>query len=219
MYVIIGINTEVKIMLKRKCKITYIAHGATIYSDDYRLCSQENYPPLEEKGQEEIKNICEYIKRRGVRSDKIYSSPATRCIQSAQMISKVFKQDFEVIEELNSRNWGDWNGLTFDSIVEKYNLHYEDGIPSIIATTPENGESIVDFNKRVDATVHKIVDKNLGNRVIVVTGANVIQSVVATTLGVPPERQSRILIKTGSATQISYFDDWSSLIYSGYVPL
>ena len=40
-------------MLKRKCKITYIAHGATIYSDDYRLCSQENYPPLEEKGQED----------------------------------------------------------------------------------------------------------------------------------------------------------------------
>ena len=106
-------------MLKRKCKITYVAHGATIYSDDYRLCSQENYPPLEEKGQEEIRNICEYVRKRGVRSDKIYSSPATRCIQSAQMIAKVFKQEFEVIEELNSRNWGDWNGLTFDSIVEK----------------------------------------------------------------------------------------------------
>ncbi len=206
-------------MLKRKCKITYVAHGATIYSDDYRLCSQENYPPLEEKGQEEIRNICEYIRKRGVRSDKIYSSPATRCIQSAQMIAKVFKQEFEVIEELNSRNWGDWNGLTFDSIVEKYNLHYEDGIPSIIATTPENGESIVDFNKRVDKTVHNIVEQNLGNRVIVVTGANVIQSVVATTLGISPEKQSRILIKTGSATQISYFDGWSSLIYSGYVPL
>lgn len=206
-------------MLKRKCKITYVAHGATIYSDDFRLCSQENYPPLEEKGQEEIRNICEYVRRRGVRSDVIYSSPATRCIQSAQMIAKVFKQEFEIIPELNSRNWGDWNGLTLDSIVEKYDLHYEDGIPSVIATTPKNGEGIVDFNKRVDETVQNIVDKNIGNRVIVVTGANVIQSVVATTLGVPPEKQSRILIKTGSATQISYFEGWSSLIYSGFVPL
>lgn len=206
-------------MLKRKCKITYIAHGATIYSDDYRLCSQENYPPLEEKGQEEIKKICEYIRCRGVRSDAIYSSPATRCIQSAQMISKVYKQDFEIVPELNSRNWGDWNGLTLDKVVKKYNLNYEDGIPSIIALTPENGEGIVDFNKRVDGIIHKIVDKNIGNRVIIVSGANVIQSVVATTLGVPPENQSRILIKTGSATQISYFDGWSSLIYSGFVPL
>lgn len=205
-------------MLKRKCKITYVAHGATIYTEDFRLCSQENYPPLEEKGQEEIRKICEYIKNRGVKNDKIYSSPATRCIQSAQMISKVFKQDFEILPELNSRVWGDWNGLTLDNIVKKYSFDY-DNMPSIIALTPENGEPIVDFNKRVDEVVQGIVDKNIGNRVIIVTGQNVIQSVVATTLGVSPEKQSRILIKTGSVTQISYFGGWSSLIYSDYVPL
>ncbi len=206
-------------MLNRKCKITYIAHGATIYTEDFRLCNQENYPPLEDKGQEEIRKICEYIKHRGVKNDKIYSSPATRCIQSAQMIAKVFKQDFEILPELNSRNWGDWNGLTFDNIVKKYSIDYGENVPSIIALTPDNGEPIVDFNKRVDVVVQKLVEENQGNRVIVVTGQNVIQSVVANTLGISPEKQSRILIKTGSATQISYFDDWSSLIYSGYVPL
>ena len=206
-------------MLSRKCKITYVAHGATIYTEDFRLCNQENYPPLEEKGQEEIKKICEYIKKRGVKNDKIYSSPATRCIQSAQMIAKVYKQDFEILSELNSRDWGEWNGLTLDNIVKKYSIDYETNAPSIIAMTPENGEPVVDFNTRIDKVVQSLVEKNIGNRVIVVTGQNVIQSVVATTLGIPPEKQSRILIKTGSATQISYFDGWSSLIYSGYVPL
>lgn len=206
-------------MLSRKCKITYVAHGATIYTEDARLCNQENYPPLEEKGQEEIRKICEYIKKRGVKNDKIYSSPATRCIQSAQMIAKVYKQDFEILSELNSRDWGSWNGLTLDNIVKKYSIEYGAKNPSIIAITPENGEPIVDFNNRVDKVVQDLVEKNIGNRVIVVTGQNVIQSVVATTLGIPPEKQSRILIKTGSATQISYFDGWSSLIYCGYVPL
>lgn len=206
-------------MLSRKCKITYVAHGATIYTEDFRLCNQENYPPLEEKGQEEIRKICEYIKKRGVKNDKIYSSPATRCIQSAQMIAKVYKQDFEILSELNSRDWGSWNGLTLDNIVKKYSIEYGAKNPSIIAITPENGEPIVDFNNRVDKVVQDLVEKNIGNRVIVVTGQNVIQSVVATTLGIPPEKQSRILIKTGSATQISYFDGWSSLIYCGYVPL
>lgn len=206
-------------MLSRKCKITYVAHGATIYTEDFRLCNQENYPPLEEKGQEEIRKICEYIKKRGVKNDKIYSSPATRCIQSAQMIAKVYKQDFEILSELNSRDWGEWNGLTIDNIVKKYSIEYGANTPSIIAMTPENGEPMVDFNLRIDKVVQDLVEKNIGNRVIVVTGQNVIQSVVATTLGIPPEKQSRILIKTGSATQISYFDGWSSLIYSGYVPL
>lgn len=206
-------------MLSRKCKITYVAHGATIYTEDFRLCNQENYPPLEEKGQEEIRKICEYIKKRGVKNDKIYSSPATRCIQSAQMIAKVYKQDFEILSELNSRDWGEWTGLTYENIVKKYSMEYGANAPSIIAITPENGEPIVDFNNRVDKVVQDLVEKNIGNRVIVVTGQNVIQSVVATTLGIPPEKQSRILIKTGSATQISYFDGWSSLIYCGYVPL
>lgn len=109
--------------------------------------------------------------------------------------------------------------MTFDNIVKKYNIHYEDGIPSIIALTPENGEGMADYNKRVDSIIHHIVEENIGNRIIVITGPNAIQSVVATTLGVPVESQSRILIKPGSATQISYFEGWSSLIYSGYVPL
>lgn len=206
-------------MLKRKCKITYIAHGSTIYTEDFRVCHQENYPPLEEKGVEEIRKISEYIKKRGVKNDKIYTSPATRCIQSAQIISKVFKQDFEIIPDLTSRNWGDWNTLTFDNIVKKYNINYEDGVPSIIALTPKNGEGIVDYNKRVDSVINRIVNENIGNRIIIITGPNAIQAVVANTLGISPEKQSRILIKSGSATQISYFDGWSSLIYSGYVPI
>lgn len=206
-------------MLKRKCKITYISHGATIHSEDFRVCSLENYPPLDEKGQEEIERVCEYLRKRGVKNDAIYSSPATRCIQTARMISKVYKTDFEIVPEMTSRDWGDWSGLTLDKIVEKYSLKYDDDTPSIKALTPENGEGIVEFNKRVDDLMNSIVEKNIGNRVIVITGPHVIQSVVANTLNVPPENQSRILIKTGSLTQISYFENWSSLIYSGLVPL
>lgn len=206
-------------MYKRKCKITFIAHGATIYSDDFRLCSQENYPPMNERGNEEIKKICEYIKRRGVKSDKIYSAPATRCIQAAQMIGKNLKQDFEILPRMNSRMWGDWNGLTIDSIVEKYNFSYETTMPSIIALTPENGESIQDYNDRIEEQIQIVVAKNIGNRVIIITGQNVIQSAIARALDVSVEKQSRIVIKTGSATQINYFEGWSSLVYSNHVPL
>ena len=206
-------------MFKRKCKITYICHGATVYSEDSRLCHDEKYPPLEESGQEEIQKICEYIKCRGVKSDKIYSAPATRCIQSARMVAKVFKQDFEILSDLSSRNWGDWNGLTLDKVVSKYNLKYDDSLPSILALTPENGESMKSFNTRINKIISNLVEDNSGCRLTIVTGPNIIQSVVASTLGIPEEMQARILIKTGSATQISYFGNWSSLIYSGVVPL
>lgn len=41
----------------RKCKITYICHGATIYSDEFRFSDVDNYPPITENGYEEMEKI------------------------------------------------------------------------------------------------------------------------------------------------------------------
>ena len=83
----------------------------------------------------------------------------------------------------------------------------------------EGSESLEDFNKRVVAEVRQLVEENHNSRLIVVTYPNVIQAVVAQALSITPENQYKVLIKTGSLTQISFFDDWASLIYSGYIPL
>ena len=104
----------------RRCKITFICNGSTIYSEDDRFTDSENYPPLSENGQQEIEKICEFIRKRGIKNSKIYSSPAVRSRQSAEMVAKVYKQDFQVIEDLHPRKCGSFNGLTFEQIYEKY---------------------------------------------------------------------------------------------------
>ena len=202
-------------LLKRKCKITFIAHGETVHSQENRISDSEKYPPLTANGEEEIARVCEYIKKRGVKSDKIYTSPATRCIQSARTICKIFKQEFEVLDELHTRKCGTLNGKTYETIAKSYS---HDTV-SIADINVEGGESLEDFNKRVVKVVREIVEKNIGSRIIIVTYPNVIQAAVAHILSIAPENQPKVLIKTGSLTQISCFEDWSSLIYSGYVPL
>lgn len=201
-------------MLKRKCKITFIAHGATIHSQEGIISDSEKYPPLTEHGHEEMKKVCEYIKKRGIRDNKILCSPAVRCVQSAQDICNVFKQDYEVLEELKVRKCGILNGKSFNSVIKKYPNN-----PTLAALDFEDGESLAYFNARVMNTIDKLVSENIGNRLIIVTYPSVIQSVVAGILDIPAENQAKVLIKTGSLTQISVFDGWSSLIYSGYVPL
>ena len=52
-----------------------------------------------------------------------------------------------------------------------------------------------------------------------VTTPEIVQAAIAKALGIKPENQHRVLIKTGTLTQISYFEGWSSLIYSDYQPL
>ena len=76
-----------------------------------------------------------------------------------------------------------------------------------------------DFNKRVEIIINNLVKENKGTRIIIVTTPEIIQSAIAKALEIKPENQHKVLVKTGSLTQISYFDGWSSVIYSDYSPL
>ena len=198
-------------MFNRICKITFITHGATVYSLDGIINNTLKYPKLNDFGEEEIQKVCEYLENRGVAYDKIYTSPNACCTQSAQIIAKLFKQKATPIDLLQ-RNYGAWHGSSYTDL-------FKENGPSILSQTPENGESLADFNKRISKTINCLVKENKGNRIIIVTTPDVVQSAIAKTLSIKPENQHKVLIKTGSLTQISYFEGWSSLIYSDYVPL
>ena len=199
-------------MFKRKCKITFITHGATVHTMDGILSDSEKFPKINDIGEEEIEKVCEYLTKRGVHYDKIYTSSSTRCTQSAQIVAKLFKKRITTID-LPARKLGEWSGQSFNDIYDQYG-------ESAISKTPKGGEGLKTFNKRVAAVIQKLIEENRGNRIIVVTTPDVVQAAVALTLNLTPENQFKTLIKTGSLTQISYFvDDWSSIIYTDYMPL
>ena len=91
-------------MFKRICKITFIAHGATVYSLDGIINNALKYPKLNDFGEEEIQKVCEYLENRGVAYDKIYTSPNACCTESAHIIAKLFKQK-AINLDLTQRNY------------------------------------------------------------------------------------------------------------------
>ena len=199
-------------MFKRKCKITFVSHGATVHTMDGIICDTEKYPKLNEFGEEEIEKVCRTLEHRAVAYDKIYTSSSARCTQSAEIIAKLFKKKISIID-LPARNHGDWSGRSYEDLFDQYG-------PEVILQEPQNGESIATFNKRVSDVIDKLVEENRGNRIIVVTTPDVIQSAIAKTLELTPVNQFKNLIKTGTLTQISYFEgDWSSVIYSDHMPV
>ena len=198
-------------MFKRICKITFITHGATVYSLDGIINDTLKYPKLNDSGEEEIEKVCEYLQKRGVSYDMIYTSPNACCTQSAQIIAKIFKQKATPLD-LTQRNHGVWHGTFFADL-------FKEKGKNILSETPEKGESIDDFNKRVDKVIKNIIKENKGNRIIIVTTPEVVQSALANALGISAKNQYKNLIKTGSLTQISYFEGWASVIYSDYQPL
>lgn len=198
-------------MFKRKCKITFISHGATIYSMGGIIGHGLKYPKLNDYGEEELEKVCGYLKKRGVAYDNIYTCPQICCTQSAQIVARLFKQKAKIID-LPPKNYGEWQGMLYNDIIKE-------GSPDIFTQTPKNGETLKAFNSRVIKVIKKLVSENKGNRIILVAPPDVIQAALANTLGLKSENQYKILIKTGSLTQISYFENWSSVIYSDYSPL
>ena len=67
--------------------------------------------------------------------------------------------------------------------------------------------------------IDELVSQNIGNRIIIVTHPEVIQAAICAALAIPADKLPKIFIRTGSATQISYYEEWASLVYSDYVPL
>lgn len=204
---------------KRKCKITFIRHGATINTEENRIFDDENYPSLNINGKFEMERISNWVKEKGLKVDKIYSSSAHRSIQSARILSKTCMHDFEVIANLSARKFGSWSGLSFEEIECKYPNMLEEYHNSPEAYKPDGGESLAEFNSRTERIISEIIENNLNKRLIIITHGDVIQSAIASALEIPIKNQAKVYIPTGSATQISYYEDFASLVYSAYLPL
>ncbi|MDD3151130.1 MAG: histidine phosphatase family protein [Candidatus Gastranaerophilales bacterium] len=205
-------------MFKRICKIIFVRHGSTIYTEQNRLYDIEDYPPLNEKGKEEMQKASNWLKINSPNIDKIYTSSSLRSIQSARIIAKNCKTDFEITDNLFERKAGIWGGLTFDQIEKKYPDMLNQYHKNPCSFWPDGGESTIEVISRTKKIIDDIVNSNYQKRIVVITHEGVIQSAVSLALGVTPENQTKIYAPTGSITQISYFTEWASLVYSGFIP-
>jgi len=206
-------------MFNRLCKIIFVRHGATCYSEENRLYDSEDYPPLNELGKEETQKVIKWLNVVCPDIDSIYTSSSLRSIQSARMIAKSCKLDFEILDNLHERQAGIWGGLTYGQIQEKYPDSFAEYKKNPSEFTLQGAESRIDINKRVGKTIDELIIANTYKTILVVTHSGVIQSAISYALKIDPIHQDKIYIPTGSTTQISYFNNWASLVYSGHVPL
>jgi len=205
-------------MFKRKCKVILIRHGATIYSEQRRLYDTEEYPPINQKGKDEMENITDWLVSRNVHVDAIYSSSSLRAVQSARILSKHYGIDYKEIDSLYERKAGIWGGLTFEQIEEQYPEMLEKYHENPYEYWPKGGETTQEVRTRIEKTLYELVQENQYKTIVIVTHEGVIQSAIASVLGVKPENQGKIIIPTGSASQINFYSEWATLAFCAHVP-
>ncbi len=189
-----------------------IRHGITQGGEEKRYKGSIDVP-LSHEGIEQMKRVREYI-RSDVTLDAIYTSPLTRAVMSAKIIAEPDGPDPVVIHELMERNFGIWEGMSFNEIVERYPQEFNAWRENPLIYSPPQGESTMEVARRVKEALDKILNNSCDgsikrpSKIAIVAHGGVNRIILAHFLGLPLENIFRIGQDYGAINIIEFNDGY-----------
>lgn len=183
-----------------------VRHGKTDWNAESRVMGHRPIP-LNETGRAQARHLREWL--HGIEIHAAYTSPMKRAVQTAE-IALEGRNGFkiELDEGLSEIDYGDWVGLTFDEVEKQFpDSHNDYRYRTSIAKIP-GGEAVVDVQKRIVATVERIRQKHDGQRVLIVSHADVIKSLFGHYLNFSLDQLQRIGCDNGSISIYRFGTAW-----------
>ena len=187
-------------------KLFFIRHGQTDWNVKGKIqgsCDIE----LNDTGIIQAEELSNKVLENKYKFSKIYSSPQRRAVRTAEILSRATNVEYISIEGLEEINLGEWEGLSWAEVKEKYPIEYEKWYANRRYAKPPKGESYQDMVQRVLTSIHKIVNENCDNAVIV-THSAVIMCIQCYLTNTPFEKMTKFKTNNTSITEI----DGDSLI-------
>jgi len=192
------------------CWMFLVRHGATDFNLQKPTVLQGSgiNGPLAAIGREQAALTGEFLS--GYSFDAIYASPMVRAMETARRI--VPDREIVPVPEIVEADVGRWLGRDWEDIraaePEAYRLHLED--PSI-HPYPE-GESATDVSRRTVPALTKILEENLGRRVLVVAHNIVIRVMIAHLYQIPLKQMRSIRQDNCCVNLIRYQQEKAELV-------
>ncbi len=153
--------------------------------------------------------------------DLIVSSPLQRCREFAELIADEDKIELEINSAFQEIDFGHWEGLTPDEIMQEESELLHSWWKSPTNITPPDGEDFHEFKARVLKAFKQTVRENKGRKILLVTHAGVIRLILMHILGMPEENLFRLNVDYASYSRLSAYhdnlDDTWSLLQHGCV--
>ena len=188
-------------------KLILIRHGESEANAEGVFAGQIN-PDLEQKGLDQASLTAKYV-ADNYKVDKIYSSDLQRAYKTALCLADITGLEVEKNQNLREIFAGDWEGLTFDQLQEKYPEEYGVWLNHIGKARCAGGESVAELGNRVMDALTKIAQSNAGKTVAVATHATPIramQSLVET--GGLDEMENIPWVSNASVSVFEYDGEW-----------
>jgi alpha-ribazole phosphatase len=201
-----------------------IRHGETEGGEAKRYKGTIDVP-LSEKGVMQMEQLSKYIVReiincsnppsppflkggKGGLLSAVYCSDLKRAIKSAEIIAEPHSLNPTVVPALRERNFGIWEGMSFDEIREKYPLDFDAWASNPLQFSPMGGETTLEMRERVLNSLDKIIRNHNGEHVAIVAHGGVNRIILCHLLGIPLENIFRIEQDYGALNIIEYWKNY-----------
>ena len=189
-------------------KIYFVRHGQTRANQLHLLFGHLDWD-LTKEGVKQAKLAANKLVSKG-KIDYIISSPLKRTKHTAKIIAKRFVRaglaptpKIIIDKNLIEKSEGIWEGKSFWDVRKKDLKHYLKWIKDPFNNKPPKGESVKDLNKRVKSFHKTILQKHLGENIIVVSHSGPIRLFILNLLGVNIEKFWYLKTECGSVIELS----------------
>ncbi|MFL0250661.1 alpha-ribazole phosphatase [Clostridium neuense] len=181
-------------------KLFLIRHGQTDWNVKGKIQGSRD-TELNDTGIKQAEELSNMILKNNYKFSKIYSSPQKRALKTAEILSRVTNVEQVAIEGLKEINFGEWEGMSWKEVKEKYPMEYEKWYINRRYTKPPKGESYQEMLERVLAVLHRIINENRDD-VAIVTHSAVIMSIQCYLTNTPFHKMLNFKTDNTSITEI-----------------
>ena len=183
--------------------IILVRHGENDWSKKNKLAGWLPGVHLNETGHHQAEAVAQRLAALPVKA--IYSSPVTRCLETAAYIADTHRLNVQELEEIGEVRYGDWEGRKIKKLARKPLWRAVQFFPSR-ARFPQ-GEALREVQFRAFQALEETAARHEKELIVVVSHADVIRLVLAHYLGVHIDLFQRLVISPASASILSLSPD------------
>jgi ribonuclease H / adenosylcobalamin/alpha-ribazole phosphatase len=152
-------------------------HGATELTEQRRYSGRGDVP-LSSRGVTQARAVAGRLGRMGTPVTTVLTSPLVRCVGTAKILAEALggasvRHEADLVE----CDFGQWEGLTFSEVRERWPDESSAWLASVTAAPP-GGESFVAVSTRVRRAVAGILEEYSGQTVVVVSHVSPIKLIL-----------------------------------------
>jgi probable phosphoglycerate mutase len=180
-----------------------LRHGETVHTASKLFSgSGGDNPPLTPLGQQQAAAAASALAGRGVTA--VVSSPMLRTRQTADVVAGALELPVREVDDLREANFGDWEGLTFAQVQERWPAELAAWLGDL-TVPPPGGESFAAVDTRVRRARDKVLARHPEGTVLLVSHVTPIKSLVRAALEAPPVTLLPMELSAASISEVQWY--------------